>query len=139
MAENFTYDPEAYGCDGLISQVRRRVGDTRNDDQRKQAYLEDEEIVRMLSDYSDSVPHAALAACRHIVARLSRETDTSAANYNTSRSQRIRHFQDLEKQRMHEVALLAQPTLSGASVSEREAERCDPDVIQPSFSVGGLH
>ena len=82
----FTYAPSAW-TDGIpvLEYIRFQLGDTDVD----HAELMDEEIQGVLLLFDGAVKRATVECARGILAKLSRETDTTGVGITANRSQRF--------------------------------------------------
>lgn len=87
MTWTFGGDPSASARD----HVRMLIGDIDVNDQ----LVTDELIEAVLALEGNNVYLAAAKVCRSLVARFSRDVDTSVDGVSDSASQRVRHFRDL--------------------------------------------
>lgn len=129
----WTYLSSAPGSSGK-SWVRMRIGDTSSGN----ALLTDEEIGALLD--SEGNKHAAAATAAETVgASLARKADRQIGKLRIAMAQASEHYFDLATRLRNEVARRGTATASayagGVSVSDRETDEEDADVVQPSFRV----
>lgn len=114
-----------------LAQVRLKIGDT--DSEHK--VLTDEEIATVTDNTTD-ILLAGIECIDLILGQLARATDTSGAGISTSRSQKVRHWQDLKKSLESQTSLQADAFLAGTSKSEQQTLEADPDWKGVSFEIG---
>ena len=112
--------------------VRLRIGDTTSTDPQ----LTDEEIAYALSDASNSVLAAALTSCKWLVSRYARQADIKMGETSVSASQRAKAYTALVGQLESELltGTSAAPYVGGTSIADKQIDRDDTDVVQPSFT-----
>lgn len=126
----WTYDSTVISTD--LGKVRTLIGDTVSTDQQ----LTDEQIAFFLSE-SSNIYAAAIACCRAIIAKYAREADRTAGKGNTTRSQRITHYQDLIKQLESDKNIkIAGISFDGSSISQSNSLDSDTDFRGPLFRRG---
>ena len=122
-------------------KVRLMTGDTQTADQQ----LTDDEVDHFLSVTDDLYTAAADAIEQGIIPKLARDVDRSNIGMSSSRSQRMQHYMDLAKNLRAKAGTSGVGSyVGGISVSDRDDNASQTDVIQPIFdrddndNVGGL-
>lgn len=125
----WTYPGDPNGSD--LYKVRFLVGDTDSTDKQ----LSDEEILWMLSEYS-TVRKAAAECARALAGKYARNADKAVGDLRISASQRSKHYNDLAVSLALQALLVATPSYGGVSVSDKQANEQDTDLVSPSFRRG---
>lgn len=112
------------------SFIRFRLGDTSSGD----ILLHDEEIDGLLATYGSRYTAAAEGA-RSIAAKLGRRVDKTAGRLSLRQSQAAEFYTKLADRLEREAVVSGGGGIyaGGLSVAESEADRQDPDLVQPSF------
>ena len=127
----WTYSPAGIAASTMM-QVRYLVGDTVATD----PLVQDEEINFALSQ-RPSIYGAAAMACRSLAARMAREADVVDKDLRTTLSAKSKAFArmaaDYENKASSRSA--ARPYAGGLSIADKIQNECNPDRVQPGFSV----
>lgn len=123
----FTYQLANLATDEA-TQIRFRIGDHIENSH----LLEDEEIAFELTRATGAA--AILASAKRALAAVGRDTDTSGAGINTTRSQRFTQLKDLIREL--ESGADCAVVLTGDSLSEISSRADDSDKVQPRVSIG---
>lgn len=102
--------------ESLKDYVRFLCGDTDED----MPLLQDEEIQFLLEQHR-SVIKAAIAACKVIIAKLSREVDYSIGPEKVAASQRVEHYRALLADLSSDIKTKAAPSWSTPEMAKRPA------------------
>jgi hypothetical protein len=127
----FTYD---LALSSTKDKVRLLIGDTDS----SEPYLQDEEIDFFLSQNSDAVERSALDACEAIIARLSRQVDSSIESISVSASQRVAQFTRLAqrlKKKIQNGNNQLGAVVSGVSISEMNSVEGNSDRPESAFRL----
>lgn len=128
----FSYDAGELATEPLY-QLRLLIGDTDS----AAVLLQDEELQYLLDESGSSVNAAGAKAARRIVARFSRLADQTAGRVSVSYSQLVRHYVELaEKLEGEADEESGIPRMTGMTLSERETEAANTDLVQPVFGLG---
>lgn len=110
--------------------VRFQLGDTDSEDQ-----LISDEMIAALLTKEGSVNGAAISACRYLIAKFSREVDSSIESISVSASQKVAQFKnlvlDLQRNRGGGLAVAT----TGITRTQIAEGREDTDRIPPAFDV----
>jgi hypothetical protein len=114
-------------------RVRLLVGDTDASDPQ----LQDEELNYLIAQRGD-VTLAAADAARALVARYSRQVDTSNLSLSVSASKRAEAYRTLAEDLDAKALSLggAEMFVGGLTISGKETLDSDTSAVQPSFSIG---
>ena len=118
-----------YSLDDLttpLAQVRRKIGDTNENDQ----LLQDEEIEQVIAERPGSILDQSVECVRNILAKISRDVDRSNLGMSATRSQQYEHYVTLLEQLEAERASAASPFVGGVSRSRKRSLRADSDFTQ---------
>lgn len=130
MTWTYGGDPSANNTDA----VRFLVGDTNTSDQ----LVTDGEISYALAE-EGGVIRAAVAICRAIAAKFSRQADKTVGKLSISMSQKAKAYNDLADRLQQKSSVLVTPYAGGLSVSEKETVAGDSDAMQPIFLRGMMN
>jgi hypothetical protein len=128
----WTFDP-ALSTDK--DRVRFYCGDTDTNDQ----LVADETINATLVDWSDPMLAAAVV-CRSLAAKFARDVTYRAGDVSENSSDIARFYNDiadkLDPAGITKGVALAEISIGGLSISEKETLASNTDAVQPSFSRG---
>lgn len=116
-------------------RVRWLCGDVMPDDPQ----VSDEEIVASVTDEGDAL-NAAATVCEHLAARFAREAQRSVSaggglNTSVSLSERSRAYATRAKSLRERAAVSSAGVYAGGiSVSDKDANASDTDLVQPAFT-----
>ena len=125
-----------YGNDpdnSALDHVRLLVGDT----DCSTAFLTDQEI-EFFIEQEGSAEFAAICAAEAIAAKVARKVTQSAAGVSQSLSNLFQHYKELVKDLRAKANANVTVYAGGLSVSEKELDRNDADLIQPYFERGQM-
>lgn len=126
---SYSGDPSASDLD----KVRFLIGDTDDDDQQ----LTNEEISAMLDDNSDNAYTTAIACVEGLIAKYARKVDKSMGDLSISYGKLADNYRKmLTDLRRRATLQLCTPWAGGISISDKETNENDSDVVQPHFKVG---
>lgn len=111
-------------------ELRFLIGDTDSAD----PLFSDEELDYLLTEHGGSVPAAAMASCRRLIAKYSRYVDQKTGDIDIKYSQRISQLNSLMDTLRGDLRPV--PYAGGISVSDIEAVRDDDDRQGPVFVLG---
>jgi len=120
-------DPTATAKD----KVRLAIGDTTASDQ----LLQDGEVTGLISVHG-SWQKAAVAACRSIAAKFSRQPDSKVSRVAFSNSQKAKAYLDMARRLEFEFNAHVAPWAGSVSRDWKDAEQDDDDRVQPAFARG---
>lgn len=116
-------------------KVRFYVGDTDTTDQ----LIVDETITATLVTWTDPMLCAAVI-CRSLAAKFAREVTYKAGDVSENSSDIARFYKDLADEldpgNITKGLALAEMSIGGLSISEKESFAENTDAVQPSFSRG---
>ena len=128
----WTFDP-ALPTDK--DRVRFYIGDTDTTDQQ----VQDETIEATLVDYSNPLLAAAVI-CRSLAAQYGREVTYKAGDVSENSSDLAKFYLELAKELdpagITKGLALAEISIGGLSLAEKETLDTNSDAVQPSFSRG---
>ncbi|HLT92462.1 MAG TPA: hypothetical protein VKZ85_16125 [Woeseiaceae bacterium] len=129
MTWSYSGDPGLSAKD----EVRFLVGDTDPGEQ----LVTDEEIEYALAE-EGSARAAAVVVCESIHASLAKEVDKAAGAVRVSLSQKAEHYADLCERLRRRLAIAsgAGAYAGGISRADKQAQRSNPDRVQPAFRRG---
>ena len=132
MSYTYSGNPGASALD----MVRFLIGDTSvvTDPQ-----LTDAEITALLTITANNAYSASMECVKALLAKYSRVTDKSMGDLSISYSQRAKNYQSLLQQlRVQAVTMggVAGPYAGGISISDKDANEDDSDLVKPAFRVG---
>ena len=129
MTWTYSGDPASSNKDA----VRFLVGDTVETDK----LVQDEEIDFALAN-EGGVTNAAVAICRAVAAKFSRQADKTVGKLSISLSQKAAAYHALADKIEQKASRLAIPYAGGLVVSERESLLTDTSAVQPIFRRGAM-
>lgn len=119
-----------------LSQIRSRIGDVGGLDGTAHVYLTDERINAVYALHP-GVLRASVECVRLILADIARDTDFTAGNISTSRTQVFQQFSDLLAKLEREMQTADTGAyVGGLSASESRATYARTDITPRAFSVG---
>jgi hypothetical protein len=128
---NYSGDPTSSPRD----EVRFLIGDTESDDPQ----LLDREVEYALHKYSNAVMAAAFCATM-LANKYARLCDRTTGDLTISHAQRQEHYRTmataLRQQAGVDSAGVCAPYAGGISVTDKQANTEDTDVVQPTFTKG---
>lgn len=128
-----SYTGEIHPITGkALDRVRFLVGDT---DVRK-PHLFDVEIEGLLAQVADSPDLAAPLAADAIAAKYASKVDYRGGKVARQLSQLYDHYTELAKKLRANRATAAIPWGGGIDKSDRETDRADTSLVQPTFDRG---
>jgi hypothetical protein len=127
MAWTYSGDPSSSTRDA----VRFLIGDTDTTDQ----LLQDEEIDYILSLRTNV--HLAAAECAGAIsAKFSRYASKSVGDLRISYGDRKRQYDELVRQLRRRANLAVAPVCTSISVSDKEGNEEDTDLVKPAIKIG---
>lgn len=130
VSATYGNDPE----NNPLDKVRFLVGDT----DCTEAFLSDQEIAYLLAS-EGSADFAAPCAANAIAAKVARRVTQNAAGVGQNLSDLFTHFNTLAKKLLAKANASAVTVYAGGlSVSEKQLDRSDADLVQPYFERGQM-
>lgn len=128
MVWTYSGDPAASDRDAL----RFCIGDTDSGDEQ----MQDAELDFLLTE-NGSVPGAAVAAVRKLIAKFARQVNKNVGDLRLSLSDRVKNYKILLKELQTSLALrTAGPVAGGISRARKETVVQDTDRVIPDFEKG---
>lgn len=126
MSWNYSFNPENSAKD----EVRFLIGDTNIKDQ----LLQDEEIQYLLKKHNNYPLNAAIRACEAVISKFSRLADETVGSVSKSFSQKAQsYFKTMEMLRTRVALEGARPYAGGISVSDKQTNTQNEDLVNPDF------
>lgn len=127
MSWSYSGNPSSSNLD----KVRFLIGDTDTTDQQ----LSDEEITSMLADNSDNPYAAAIACAEGLVSKFSRKVQKSVGDLSISYGETANNYRTLLGDLRRKASIqLCTPYAGGISISDKETDEEDSDLVKPAFT-----
>jgi hypothetical protein len=127
MSWNYSHNPSNSAKD----EVRFLIGDTNS----KDPLLHDEEIEYLLKKYNNYPLNAAQRGCEMVVAKFSRLADETVGSVSKSFSQKATAYRNLGNDLRLRIGIEgSKPYAGGISVSDKEMNNLNTDLVNPEFT-----
>jgi hypothetical protein len=128
----FTYDINDIETD-TVTQLRRIIGDVVDSGHE----FEDEELAFFIGNNGDNIYRAASQALDALASKYAKLVDKAVGDLRIAYSDRSKAYAARAKELYSIVpnAFVAYPLAGGITISSKQTNREDTDIVQPSFSV----